>query len=131
MSTIEGEQVHIGEYTSFSYELETLRPVNRLTVRVASSMDADIPRGKQESHVYKRGGIWYQTFTGAVRSIWLENVERNRLRSRVGVVSIIEDNLVRFTLTTRIHDPGLYKIKLSVFLLQISFLFCERKRFTF
>ena len=116
LSTIEGEQVHIGEYTSFSYELETLRPVNRLTVRVASSMDADIPRGKQESHVYKRGGIWYQTFTGAVRSIWLENVERNRLRSRVGVVSIIEDNLVRFTLTTRIHDPGLYKIKLSVFL---------------
>lgn len=115
LTTIEGERVHIGEYTSFSYELENLRPVNRLTVRVASSMDADIPRGKQESHVYKRGGIWYQTFTGAVRSIWLENVERNRLRSRVGVVSIIEDNLVRFTLTTRIHDPGLYKIKLSVF----------------
>ncbi|NIJ52122.1 glycoside hydrolase family 2 protein [Dyadobacter arcticus] len=115
LSTIEGERVHIGEYTSFSYELEVLRPVNRLTVRVASSMDADIPRGKQESHVYKRGGIWYQTFTGAVRSIWLEKVERNRLRSRVGVVSIIEDNLVRFTLTTRIHDPGPYKIKLSVF----------------
>ncbi|MCE7070049.1 glycoside hydrolase family 2 [Dyadobacter sp. CY327] len=115
LSTIEGEQVHMGEYTSFSYELEVLRPVNKLTVRVTSSMDADIPRGKQESHVYKRGGIWYQTFTGAVRSIWLERVERNRLRSRVGVVSIIEDNLVRFTLTTRIHDPGQYKIKLSVF----------------
>ncbi|QRR00251.1 glycoside hydrolase family 2 protein [Dyadobacter sandarakinus] len=115
LSTIEGEQVHMGEYTSFSYELEALQPVNRLTVRVSSSMDADIPRGKQESHVYKRGGIWYQTFTGAVRSVWLERVERNRLRSRVGVVSIIEDNLVRFTLTTRIHDPGLYKIILKVF----------------
>jgi len=115
LSTIEGEEVHLGEYTSFSYELETLLPVNRLTVRVSSSMDADIPRGKQESHVYKRGGIWYQTFTGAVRSIWLERVERNRLRSRVGVVSIIEDNLVRFTLTTRIHDPGQYTIKLFIF----------------
>ncbi|MCE6991901.1 glycoside hydrolase family 2 protein [Dyadobacter sp. CY323] len=115
LSTIEGEEVHTGEYTSFSYELETLLPVNRLTVRVASSMDADIPRGKQESHVYKRGGIWYQTFTGAVRSVWLETVERNRLRSRVGVVSVIEDDLVRFSLTTRIHDPGLYKIKLLVY----------------
>ncbi|MCE7059680.1 glycoside hydrolase family 2 protein [Dyadobacter sp. CY343] len=115
LSTIEGEAVHMGEYTSFSYELEMLQAVNRLTVRVASSMDADTTRGKQESHVYKRGGIWYQTFTGAVRSIWLEKVERNRLRSRVGVVSIIEDNLVRFTLTTRIHDPGKYKIRLKVF----------------
>jgi len=50
-----------------------------------------------------------------VRSIWLENVERNRLRSRVGVVSIVEDNLVRFNLTTRIHDPGNYTIKLRVY----------------
>lgn len=53
-------------------------------------MDADIPRGKQESIVYKRGDIWYQTYSGAVRSVWLETVERNRLRSRVGVVNIVE-----------------------------------------
>jgi hypothetical protein len=117
LKTIEGELVHVGEYTSFSYELpeETLCPVNRLTVRIADTMDADIPRGKQESHVYKRGGIWYQTYTGAVRSIWLEPVSRNRLRSRIGVVSIVEDNLVRFNLTTRIHDAGEYTIKLNVF----------------
>lgn len=117
LKTVEGEEVHMGEYTSFSYELneKTLRPVNRLTVRIADTMDADIPRGKQESHVYKRGGIWYQTYTGAVRSIWLETVERNRLRSRVGVVSIVEDNLVRFNLTTRIHDPGNYILKLMVY----------------
>jgi uncharacterized lipoprotein YddW (UPF0748 family) len=110
LKTIEGEEVHVGEYTSFSYELAKsgCAPVNRLTVRIADTMDADIPRGKQESHVYKRGGIWYQTYTGAVRSVWLETVERNRLRSRVGVVSIVEDNLVRFNLTTRIHDPGNY-----------------------
>ncbi|WP_420153897.1 glycoside hydrolase family 2 protein [Siphonobacter sp.] len=115
--TIEGEAKHIGEYTSFSYELEEkiLRPSNRLTVRIVSTMNADIPRGKQESYVYKRGGIWYQTYTGPVRSVWLETVERNRLRSRVGVVSIIEDNLVRFTVTTRIHDPGTYRIRLKVF----------------
>jgi hypothetical protein len=50
-----------------------------------------------------------------VRSIWLETVERNRLRSRVGVVSIVEDNLVRFNLTTRIHDPGLYTLRLKVY----------------
>src|SRR3954467_11622747 len=87
LDTIEGEDVHVGEYTSFSYELpeELLAPVNRLTVRICDTMDADIPRGKQESHVYKRGGIWYHTYTGAVRSIWIEQVERNRLRSRVGV----------------------------------------------
>lgn len=117
LKTIEGEEVHVGEYTSFSYELpeDDLRPMNRLTVRIADTMDADIPRGKQESHVYKRGGIWYQTYTGAVRSIWIELVERNRLRSRVGVVSIVEDNLVRFNLTTRIHDPGLYTIRLSIY----------------
>ena len=116
LKTIEGDEVHVGEYTSFSYELpeENLLPVNRLTVRIADTMDADIPRGKQESHVYKRGGIWYQTYTGAVRSIWLELVDRNRLRSRVGVVSIVEDNLVRFNLTIRIHDPGLYTIRLKV-----------------
>ena len=117
LKTVEGEEVHMGEYTSFSYELseKTLRRVNRITVRIADTMDADIPRGKQESHVYKRGGIWYQTYTGAVRSIWLETVERNRLRSRVGVVSIVEDNLVRFNLTTRIHDPGNYILKMMVF----------------
>ncbi|HTE07568.1 MAG TPA: glycoside hydrolase family 2 TIM barrel-domain containing protein [Flavitalea sp.] len=117
ISTIEGEYTHVGEYTSFSYELnnELLRPINRITVRITDTMDADIPRGKQESHVYKRGGIWYQTHTGAVRSIWLERVERNRLRSRVGVVSIVEDQLVRFNLTTRIHDPGKYTISLLVY----------------
>ena len=117
LRTIEGEAVHYGEYTSFSYELkqQNLKPVNRLTVRIADTMDADIPRGKQESHVYKRGGIWYQTYTGAVRSVWLELVERNRLRSRVGVVSIVEDDLVRFNLTTRIHDPGNYTIKLFIY----------------
>src|SRR3954470_19954509 len=117
LRTIEGNEVHVGEYTSFSYELNErlLRPVNRLTVRIASSMDADIPRGKQESHVYKRGGIWYQTYTGAVRSIWLEVVERNRLRSRVGVLSIVEDQLVRFNVTTRIQDPGTYTLRLKIF----------------
>lgn len=117
LRTVEGEEAHIGEYTSFSYELEPgiLRPVNRLTVRIADTMDAEIPRGKQESHVYKRGGIWYHTYTGAVRSIWLETVERNRLRSRVGVVSTIEDNLVLFNLTPRIHDPGRYKLRLKIY----------------
>ncbi|AQG81099.1 glycoside hydrolase family 2 protein [Spirosoma montaniterrae] len=117
LETIEGEKVHYGEYTSFSFELEPnlLRPVNRLTVRIADSMDAEIPRGKQESHVYKRGGIWYQTYTGAVRSVWIETVGRNRLRSRVGVVSVTEDELMRVNLTTRIHDPGQYTIRLDVF----------------
>ncbi|PRY12290.1 glycosyl hydrolase family 2 [Pontibacter ummariensis] len=117
LSTIEGEEVHYGEYTSFSYELneEHLLPVNHLTVRIADTMSAEIPRGKQESHVYKRGGIWYQTYTGAVRSVWLETVERNRLRTRVGVNSIIEDSLVRFNVTTRIHDPGQYTLRLKVY----------------
>ncbi|HEX9980185.1 MAG TPA: hypothetical protein VGB50_06440 [Flavobacterium sp.] len=117
LKTINGEEVRTGKYTSFSYEISDvlLRPVNRITVRIEDTMDADIPRGKQESYVYKRGGIWYQTYSGAVRSIWLETVERNRLRSRVGVVSIVEDNLVRFNLTTRIHDPGVYIIRLKVF----------------
>jgi hypothetical protein len=117
LKTIEGEEVHFGEYTSFSYELdeEILKPVNRITVRIADTMDAEIPRGKQESHVFKRGGIWYQTYTGAVRSVWLETVERNRLRSRVSVLSIVEDQLVRFGLTTRIHDAGNYIIRLSVY----------------
>ena len=60
LSTIEGEAEHIGEYTSFSYELhdDLLQPVNRLTVRIAADKNADITRGKQESYVYKRGGIW-------------------------------------------------------------------------
>ncbi|MBA9077757.1 MULTISPECIES: glycoside hydrolase family 2 [Rufibacter] len=117
LTSVEGEDVHYGEYTSFSYELneEHLLPVNWLTVRIADTMDAEIPRGKQESHVYKRGGIWYQTYTGAVRSVWMETVERNRLRSRIGVQSIIEDSLVRFTFTSRIHDPGMYTLRLQVF----------------
>lgn len=117
LNTIEGEDVHRGEYTSFSYELndEILEDDNRITIRIEDTMDADIPRGKQESTVYKRGGIWYQTYSGGVRSIWLEVVERNRLRSRVGVVSIVEDKVVRFNLTTRIHDPGVYKLNLKVY----------------
>jgi beta-galactosidase/beta-glucuronidase len=117
LKTIEGEEVHFGEYTSFTYEISDaqLLPVNRLTVRIADTMDSDLTRGKQESHVYKRGGIWYQTYTGAVRSVWLETVERNRLRSRIGVVSLVEDQLVRFNFTTRIHDPGLYTLRLNVY----------------
>ncbi|QKG56275.1 glycoside hydrolase family 2 [Hymenobacter sp. BRD128] len=117
LRTIEGEDVHYGEYTSFTYELPEadLHLANRLTVRIADTMDAETTRGKQESHVYKRGGIWYQTHSGAVRSVWLEAVERNRLRSRVGVVSTIEDQLVRFNLTIRIHDAGDYTVRLQVF----------------
>jgi hypothetical protein len=117
LQTIEGEQVHYGEHSSFSYEIQEadLQPENRLTVRIRGTMDAEVPRGKQESHVYKRGGIWYQTNTGAVRSVWLEPIERNRLRSRVGVISVVEDYLVRFNLTTRIHDAGHYIIRLEVF----------------
>lgn len=117
LKTIEGEEAHYGEYTSFSYELtdSLLLPSNRLTVRIEDTMDSDLTRGKQESHVYKRGGIWYQTYTGAVRSIWLEAVERNRLRSRMSVVSIVEDQLVRFNFTIRIHDPGQYLLRLHVY----------------
>ena len=116
LQTVEGAEVHLGEYTPFSYELprHSLRPVNRLTVRVADSLDAEIPRGKQESRVFKRGGIWYHTISGPVRSVWLEPVERNRLRSRLGVVSSIEDGLVEFCLTTRVHDPGIYKLRLVI-----------------
>ena len=116
LRTVEGEDVHFGEYTSFSYELpvEWLLPVNRLTVRIADSMDAEIPRGKQQSHVYKQGGIWYHTYTGAVRSVWVEPVQRNRLRSRLDVVSNYRDRFVAFDLTTRIHDPGLYALRLVV-----------------
>ena len=116
LRTVEGEEVHLGEYTSFSYELppEDLLPVNRLTARVADSLDAEIPRGKQQSKVYKRGGIWYQTYTGAVRSVWLEPVERNRLRSRLNVFSSHRDRFVAFDFTTRIHDPGVYRLRLVI-----------------
>jgi beta-galactosidase/beta-glucuronidase len=116
LKTVEGTEANLGEYTSFSYELpeELLSPVNRLTVRIADSLDAEIPRGKQQSHVYKRGGIWYQTYTGAVRSIWIEPVERNRLRSRLGVLSSYRDRFVSFDLTTYTHDPGLYDLLLTV-----------------
>lgn len=115
--TVEGEEKHIGEYTSFSYELneEALRPVNRITVRICDTMDADTTRGKQESFVYKRGGIWYQTYTGAVRSIWLETVDRNRLRSRVSVIGSLEEQLVKFNFTTRIKDPGSYILRVKVY----------------
>jgi beta-galactosidase/beta-glucuronidase len=117
LKTIEGEEVHVGEYTSFSYELDDriLRQNNRITIRIVATMDADTTRGKQESSVYKRGGIWYQTYSGGVRSIWIENVEKNRLRSRIGVVSDVEDHLVRFNMTTRIQNPGKYKIQLNVY----------------
>ncbi|HEX8287244.1 MAG TPA: hypothetical protein VF556_04575 [Pyrinomonadaceae bacterium] len=116
LKTIEGEEVHYGEYNSFSYELppEILAPVNRLTIRVSDTIDSQIPRGKQASRVYKQGGIWYQTISGAVRSIWLEQVGRNRLRSRLGVVSSLRDRLVEFDFTTRIHEPGVYRLRLTI-----------------
>ena len=114
--TIEGEKAHLGEYTSFSYELprEQLAAINRITVRVSDTLDPDTPRGKQESRVYKRGGIWYQTISGPVRSIWIEPIERNRLRSRLEVMSSIDERLVELQLTTRVHDPGLYQLRVVV-----------------
>jgi beta-galactosidase/beta-glucuronidase len=116
LKTIEGEEVHIGEYNSFSYELPPalLKPVNRLTIRVVDTIDADIPRGKQASRVYRQGGIWYQTISGAVRSVWIEPVGRNRLRSRLGVISRLRDRLVEFDFTTRIHEPGVYRLQLAI-----------------
>ncbi|MCA1639890.1 MAG: glycoside hydrolase family 2 [Acidobacteria bacterium] len=116
LKTIEGEEVHFGEYTSFSYELpgKLLKSINRLTVRVVDTIDAQIPRGKQASRVYKQGGIWYQTVSGAVRSVWIEPVGRNRLRSRLGVISGLRERLVEFDFTTRIHDPGIYRLRLTV-----------------
>ncbi len=48
------------------------------------------------------------------RSIWLEPVQRNRLRSRLGVISSIENRLVEFDLTTRVHDPGIYTLRVVV-----------------
>ena len=116
LTTVEGEEAHVGEYTSFSYELPAslLRPVNRVTVRIVNTLDADIPRGKQASRIYKRGGIWYQTISGALRSVWLEPVDRHRLRSRLAVRSTIESRLVEFTVTARIHDPGRYVLRLTV-----------------
>lgn len=116
LQTVEGESVHVGEYTSFSYELpvEVLQPVNRLTVRIADSLDAEIPRGKQSSRMYKRGGIWYQTTSGALRSVWLEVVERNRLRSYLSVQSQIDSNVATFDVTTRVYDSGRYTLKLVV-----------------
>jgi beta-galactosidase/beta-glucuronidase len=119
LRTIEGAEAHFGKYTSFSYELPNglLQAENRLTVRVADSMDTEIPRGKQESRIYKRGGIWYQTISGAVRDIWLEPIERNFLRSRLTVSSQIESNIVQFYFTTLVHDPGLYKLTLTTNLL--------------
>ncbi|EOR93630.1 Beta-galactosidase [Arcticibacter svalbardensis MN12-7] len=117
LKTVEEEDVHFGEFTSFSYELddEFLQENNRLTVHINDTKNADNTRGKQESSVYKRGGIWYQTYTGAVRSIWIERVERNRLRSRLGVDNVIEERIVPFNLTTRIHDAGTYTIRLHVY----------------
>lgn len=116
LRTVEGAEAHLGEYTSFSFELpaEHLRAVNRLTVRVADSLDPDVPRGKQESRVYKRGGIWYQSITGPVRSVWIEPVERNRLRSRLGVVGHAEDRRVEVAVTARVHDAGVYGLRLVV-----------------
>ncbi len=116
LRTVEGEDVHLGEYTSFSFELpeELIRDVNRLTVRVADSLDPDRPRGKQESRVYKRGGIWYQAISGPVRSVWLEPVERNRLRSRLTVVTQISEGLVEFGVTTRVRDAGRYRLRIVV-----------------
>ncbi len=116
LRTIEGEEAHLGRWTSFSYELpqELLQPVNRLTVRIADSLDPQTPRGKQESRVYKRGGIWYQTYTEPVGSLWVEMVLRNRLRSRVGVISTVEDRLVELELTTRVRDSGPYLLRLAV-----------------
>ncbi|MDQ6788001.1 MAG: glycoside hydrolase family 2 [Acidobacteriota bacterium] len=116
LKTIEGEEVHYGEYNSFSYELppELLQTVNRLTVRVSDTIDSQIPRGKQASRVYKQGGIWYQTISGAVRSVWIEQVGRNRLRSRLGVVSGLRDRLVEFDFTTRVHEAGVYRLRVMV-----------------
>lgn len=59
LKTVEGEEVHYGEYSSFSYEVpaELLQPINRVTVRIADSLDDETLCGKQASHIYKRGGI--------------------------------------------------------------------------
>ncbi|GAB3776861.1 hypothetical protein GCM10028818_22980 [Spirosoma horti] len=116
LRTLEDEEVHRGSYVSFSYELPDryLRPINRLTVRIADFTEADIRCAEQESHVYKQGTSWYQTCAGTVQSVWLEMVDRNRLRSRLGIVSVVEDQLVRFNVTTRIHDPGHYLLCLQV-----------------
>jgi beta-galactosidase/beta-glucuronidase len=46
--------------------------------------------------------------------VWLEPIERNRLRTRVGVFTHIERPMAEFTLTLRVHDPGRYPLHLQV-----------------
>lgn len=116
LRTVEGEEVHTGEYTSFSYELpaELRQPVDRLTVRIRDTLDAEIPRGKQASRIYKRGGIWYQTYSGPARSVWLEVVERNRLRSHLTVESQVESRVVTLGVTARVYDAGQYTLRVNL-----------------
>ena len=120
LRTIEGSEVHRGEYTLFSCEvpLDLLNPCgapNHVTIRTADSLDPDLPRGKQQSNVNKRGGIWYQTISGPVRSIWIEPVPANRLRCKLEVHPGDEEGLVEFTLTTHVRDAGNYVFSLQVF----------------
>ena len=46
--------------------------------------------------------------------MWIEPVGRNRLRSRLGVISSLRDHLVEFDFTTRIHEAGEYLLRLTV-----------------
>ncbi len=116
LRTVDLEEVHKGEFTSFSYELpdSLLEATNRLTVRTEDSLDPDIPRGKQESRVFKRGGIWYQTISGPTGSVWIEPVGKNRLRSRLSVISTVEDRLVEFVFTVRVRNSGEYKLHIDI-----------------
>lgn len=81
---INGEYVgkHIGGYSRFSFDIENylVEGENDITVKVEDSLSKNQPRGKQR---YKKESwkCWYIQTTGIWKTVWLEWVSKQYLKS--------------------------------------------------
>ncbi len=75
---------HEGGYLPFSADITDalgeypLSKVHKLRVEVTDGLDTTYPYGKQSK---KRGGMWYTPVTGIWKSVWLESVPKDFIRS--------------------------------------------------
>jgi len=70
---------HKGGYLPFSFEVtDVVKTENLLTVEVEDTLDHTYPYGKQKK---KRGGMWYTLVSGIWKSVWLEGVPREYIKS--------------------------------------------------
>ena len=96
---------HIGGYSRFSFDIENyiIEGENDITVKVEDSLSKEQPRGKQR---YKKESwkCWYIQTTGIWKTVWIEWVSKQYLKS---VKNTPEMNKLKLDIETNLSEQDI------------------------